>query len=118
MHRLTWEPEARRVRVEFNGETVVDTERAHVLREGKLPPVYYVPLEDVRSELLEKTDHSTTCPFKGDASYWSIVAGDKRAENALWAYEAPIENAPFLKGYGAFYVDRVDEFVVDGEPVT
>ena len=109
-HTLIWEPEPKEVRVVLNGATVAETSEAHVLREGKLPPVHYVPLKDIRSEYLERTDHSTTCPFKGDASYWSIVVGDRREENVLWAYEEPIEDAAFLKGYAAFYTDRVDEF--------
>ena len=109
-HRLQWESDPSHVRVEFNGETIVDTDGAHVLREGRLPPVFYVPLEDVRGDLLERTAHSSVCPFKGRASYWSIVVGDRRAENALWAYEDPIDEAPYLRGYGAFYEDRVDSF--------
>ena len=110
-HSLTWDPEPQKVRVVLNGETVAETTDAHILREGKLPPVYYVPLKDVRTEFLERTDHSTTCPFKGNASYWSIVVGDRREENALWTYEDPFGEVSYLKGYGAFYVDRMDDFI-------
>ena len=110
-HTLVWDPEPRPVRVVLNGVTVAETSEAHVLREGPIPPVYYVPLADIKSEYLERTDHSTMCPFKGDASYWTIVVGDRREENALWAYEDPIEDASYLKGYGAFYVDRMDDFI-------
>lgn len=107
-HTLEWEPANKHVRVEFAGTTIVDTDAAYVLNETGIPPVYYVPLSDVRAEFLERTDHSTNCPFKGDASYWSVVVGDERAENALWGYEDPIENARYLQGYGAFYTNRVD----------
>ena len=106
-HTLTWEPQSEKVRVELNGEVIAETDNAHVLKEGPLPPVLYIPLADIRAECLERTDHSTHCPFKGDASYWNVVVGDVREENVLWAYEDPIENAPYLKGYGAFYPDRV-----------
>ena len=109
-HRLRWEPADKRVRVDFAGETIVETDGAHVLYETGLPPVYYVPLADIGDQYLEPTDHSTRCQFKGQASYWSVVVGDKRAENALWGYKDPIEGAEYLKGFGAFYSDRVEIF--------
>ena len=112
-HRLELDPRPRRVRVVLNGETIVETDRARVLREGRLPPVHYVPVADIRSEFLHRSEHSTTCPFKGEASYWTIVVGDRREENVLWAYEDPIEDADYLKGLAAFYRDRVDEFVAE-----
>ena len=106
-HELKWEPAGRRVTAELAGTVVAASDDAFVLHEGRLPPVFYFPLQDINAEVLERTDHSSHCPFKGDASYWSVVVDGTRAENALWAYENPIENAPYLKGYGAFYTDRV-----------
>ena len=107
VHELVWEPAGRIVRAELAGTKIAESDGAFVLREGRLPPVVYFPLKDIRAEVLERTDHSTHCPFKGDASYWTVVVDGDRAENVLWAYENPIENAPYLQGYGAFYADRV-----------
>jgi uncharacterized protein (DUF427 family) len=112
-HQLVFEEDRHKVRVIVDGETIVETADARILREGSLPPVHYVPLEHVNGEFLEQTDHTTTCPFKGEASYWSIVVGDRRVKNAMWAYEDPIENASYLKGYGAFYVNLVDDYLID-----
>ena len=107
-HELRWEPAGQRVHVQFAGTKIAETDGAHVLHETGLPPVYYVPLADIGDEFLERTDHSTRCPFKGQASYWSVIVDDARADNALWAYENPIDNAPYLKGFGAFYSNKVE----------
>src|SRR3546814_7012642 len=71
-------------------------------------PVYYFPREDVRMDLLARTDHRTRCPYKGDASYWTLRAGDRRIENAVWSYKQPITGAEAIEGRLAFYWDRVD----------
>ncbi len=104
------------VEVRFNGVTVARTSRPLVLAESNLPPVYYVPLEDVDQSLLTETDHVSRCPFKGEARYWSITVGDRAAENAVWNYPTPIPEQEALSNYVAFYPGRVDEFLVNGQP--
>lgn len=88
-HSVMLEAGPSRVRVMFNGETIADSRSALTLRETNYPPVYYIPMADIRADAIEPTDHSSYCPFKGEASYWSVVAGGKRAENAIWAYQQP-----------------------------
>ena len=83
-HRLFLHPFPRRVRARFADETVLDSTRGALLHESQILPRLYVPLEDLRADLLERTDHATHCPFKGDASYWSVRVGDRVAENAVW----------------------------------
>src|SRR5262249_16419333 len=97
-HRLFLHPFPRRVRAPCAGETVLDSTPGALLHESNILPRLYVPLEDVRGDLLERTDHSTHCPFKGDASYWSVRVGDLVAENAVWTYEEPIATAAWLRG--------------------
>jgi uncharacterized protein (DUF427 family) len=108
-----------RVRVRFGGETVADTKSALLLKEQGHRPVYYVPLADVRADLISPTNHSSFCPRKGTASYWTINTsdGDRVAENAMWGYPDPIPSCPDISGYVAFYRDRVDEILVDDEAV-
>jgi uncharacterized protein (DUF427 family) len=114
-HRITVSEPVVVVRVEVDGVLVADTARARVLREGALPARYYVPRDDVRMELLVSTEHSTTCPFKGDASYWTLELDDTRHENIVWSYEEPIASLPEIAGLVCFYNERVG-LVVDGEP--
>ncbi len=117
-HRIFFEDYPRRMRAILGGETVIDTVRGKLLYESSLPPVLYVPLEDVRQDLLEPTDHTTHCPFKGDAAYWTVRAGGRTAENAIWGYPEPIETAPWLEGYAAAYWDRMDEWYEESERLT
>jgi uncharacterized protein (DUF427 family) len=114
-HRITVSEPVVRVRVEVDGVVVAETQRARVLREGALPPRYYVPRDDVLMELLVRTEHATNCPFKGDASYWTLELDDARHENIVWSYEEPIDSLPEIAGLLCFYDERV-ELVVDGEP--
>jgi len=111
------EPCPRRLRVFVGGEVVADTRRAVYLFETRHVPVYYLPVEDVRSDFLEATDHSSRCPFKGDASYWSVVVGDRRIDNAIWGYRHPIDGCPDISGYVAFFWDRVDAWFEEDEEV-
>ena len=106
-HPITIEPNARRVRVVFNGETVADSADALTLREASLAPVFYFPREDVNMALLERTSRSTHCPYKGDAAYYSIRAGGRTAENAVWSYEQPYPAVAAIAGRLAFYRERV-----------
>jgi uncharacterized protein (DUF427 family) len=116
-HTLYFEDSPRRVRVVFNGETVADSNRVKLMHETGLLPIYYFPEEDVRSELLEESDHTTHCPFKGDASYWSVRVGERVADNALWGYPEPLEDAPPLAGYVAFYWNKMDHWYEEDEEV-
>jgi adenylate cyclase len=106
-HWIRFEPSQKRVRVEFNGARIADSARALVLHETRLAPAYYFPVEDVRRDLLARTGHRTHCPFKGNASYWSVKVGDRVAENAAWAYEEPYRDAEPIRGYLSFYRDKV-----------
>lgn len=107
-----------RVRVLFNGVTVADSGRAMEMREGRYPPVYYLPREDVRMGLLRRTGHRSHCAYKGDASYWTLRVGEREAENAVWSYEDPFDQVAQIKDYLAFYQDRVDAIQVDRPAIT
>ncbi|CAJ0779787.1 hypothetical protein LMG19083_00581 [Ralstonia psammae] len=106
-HPITVESNPRRVTVSLNGFTIADTRLARTLREASYPPVQYIPRDDVRMNNLERTQHHTHCPYKGEASYYTIVAADVRAENAVWTYEQPKPVAREVAGYLAFYPDKV-----------
>ena len=116
-HALYLEDSPRRVRVMFNGETVADSRRVKLLHEAGLLPVYYFPEEDVRMDLFEESDHTTHCPFKGDASYWSVRVGDRIVENCAWGYPEPLEGAPPLSGLIAFYWRMMGAWYEEGEQV-
>ncbi|CAJ0785242.1 DUF427 domain-containing protein [Ralstonia chuxiongensis] len=106
-HPITVESNPRRVTVTLNGFTIASTHLARTLREASYPPVQYIPRDDVQMNLLERTQHHTHCPYKGDASYYTIVAGDVRVDNAVWTYEQPKPVAREVTGYLAFYPDKV-----------
>ncbi|WP_232778598.1 DUF427 domain-containing protein [Carbonactinospora thermoautotrophica] len=116
-HLLYFEDCPRRVRAVFAGETVADSRRVKLLHETGLTPVYYFPIEDVRTDLLVPSQLRTRCPVKGEASYWSVVVGDRTAPDAVWAYEQPLESAAWLAGYVAFYWDRMDAWYEEDEQV-
>jgi uncharacterized protein (DUF427 family) len=116
-HTLYFEDSPRRVRVMFGGETIADSKRAKLLHETGHLPVYYFPEEDIRMDLLERSDHTTYCPFKGDASYWSVRVGNRVSENAVWSYPEPIDSAPPLAGYLAFYWNKMDAWYEEDEEV-
>jgi len=107
-YSIKLEPNERRVSVRFNGEVIADSGRAQTLLETRLPPVIYLPREDVRMNFLEPSAHITHCPFKGNASYWHLVVGDKRVENAVWSYEDPMPEVSGIRGLIAFYTDKID----------
>jgi uncharacterized protein (DUF427 family) len=108
-HPITITLATERVRVTFNGEVVADTSRALVLQEAAYKPVYYIPREDARMALFARTAHATHCPYKGDASYYTIKVGDRSAENAIWSYETPFPAIAEIAGHLAFYPNRVDK---------
>jgi uncharacterized protein (DUF427 family) len=107
-HPITITAAPCRVRVTFAGRVVADTMRALSLAEASYPPVMYIPREDVDLAAFERTDHNTRCPYKGEASYYSIHAGERTARNALWSYEQPLAAVSAIAGYMAFYPDRVE----------
>jgi uncharacterized protein (DUF427 family) len=107
-HPITIEPNPARVIVRLAGLIVADTTDALTLHERNHDPVFYIPRKDVDMDRLERTAHSTYCPYKGDASYYSIPAGGARATNAAWSYEEPFEAMAPIKDHLAFYSDRVD----------
>ena len=114
---LAVEPVAETIRVDFGGQTIAQSDRALRLRESRMVPVYYLPVEDVRMEYLTKSDLTTLCPFKGTASYWSIQVNGKKSDDAAWAYENPDPNVADLKGYISFYWNRMDQWYADGEKI-
>ena len=96
------------VRVTFAGKVVAESRHALALREAAYPAVQYIPRADVRMELLHPTSHASHCPYKGDASYYSIEADGRTAANAVWSYEKPFPAMAEITGHLAFYPDRVD----------
>ena len=100
-------PAGARVRVTFNGEVIADSRDALVLEEGGYPPVYYLPRKDVKMERLIRTSHTSHCPHKGDATYFSLCNGPT-ARNAVWSYERPLEQVKPIRDHLAFYRDKVD----------
>jgi len=116
-HLLYFEDSPRRVRVMFNGETVADSQQVKLMHEAGLLPVYYFPQEDVRMDLLEESDHTTYCPFKGEATYCSVRVGDSVAENAVWGYPEPIDSCPPIASHLAFYWHKMDHWYEEDEEV-
>jgi len=107
-HPITIVPTAARVRVLLGGRVIADTRHALTLSEAAYPGVQYIPRADVDMALLERTDHATYCPYKGDCAYYSIPAGGPRSANAVWTYEAPYDAVAAIRNHLAFYPDRVD----------
>jgi uncharacterized protein (DUF427 family) len=107
-HPITITPNPRRVRVRFNGKVVADTQSALTLAEANLPAVQYIPRADADMSAFVPTDHKTYCPFKGDASYFTLVVDGKRAENAVWTYVEPYPAVSLIESHLAFYPNRVD----------
>jgi uncharacterized protein (DUF427 family) len=111
-HPITIEPNSAHIVVSLGGQVIADTRNSLTLKEASYPGVHYIPRADVNMALLSRTDHASYCPFKGDASYFSIPSGGDRSVNAVWTYEAPYEAVAAIKDYVAFYPDRVDSIVV------
>jgi uncharacterized protein (DUF427 family) len=106
--RIQIRPNAHRVRVIHQGITVADTTEALTLSEAGLPDMLYIPRADVNTARLERSTHTSHCPYKGDASYFHLRTEDGLVENAVWSYEAPLEEVKQIKEYLAFYASRVD----------
>jgi uncharacterized protein (DUF427 family) len=113
-HKITITPAQLHVEVTVDGVKVAESDRPVLLDETGLPTRYYLPSADVRTDLLRASSRHTTCPFKGEASYWSVAVGDEVHEDLVWSYQQPIPEAEGITGLMCFYNDRV-ELVVDGE---
>lgn len=111
-HTITLEPLGRRVTVSADGIELAASDDALLMREGRYPPVVYIPFGGISFDRLVRTGSSTHCPFKGDASYWRVDGGDA-GPDVMWSYEAPFDEMTEIKGYAAFYSDRVTMKVDD-----
>ncbi len=107
-HPITITPNLKRVRVLFHGTVIADTKQALTLKEASYPAVQYIPRADVAMDLLKPTTHASHCPYKGDASYFTVAVNGKTAENAVWSYEQPFPAMADIAGHLAFYPSRVD----------
>jgi uncharacterized protein (DUF427 family) len=114
-HRVDVRASTREVRVLFANETIAVTRRALFLFETDMPVRFYIPLDDVRTEFLVPTKKVTVCPYKGQASYWSLRVDGQQAEDAVWAYKDPLPECPRIKGYFCFYPEKA-RLAVEGEP--
>jgi uncharacterized protein (DUF427 family) len=109
-HRIITHPSNVRVQVVFRGQVIADTRDAIALEEASYPVVYYVPRKDVKMDRLVRASHTTYCPFKGRASYFSLANGP---DNAAWSYEQPYDEVSVIKDLLAFYPDKVDSIAVE-----
>ena len=107
-HPITITPSSKRVRVTFAGKTIADSTRALSLKEARYPAINYIPRADTDMSALERTDHASHCPYKGDAGYFTISVDGRSAANAVWTYEQPYPAVAEIKDHLAFYPDRVD----------
>ena len=114
-HRITTQPAGTRVRVTFSGEVIADSREAVRMDEGSYPAVYYLPRKDVKVQRLVRTTHTTYCPFKGHASYYTLSSGARSAENAVWSYETPYDEMSAIKELLAFCPDKVDSITASRE---
>ena len=116
-HPIMLEPARRRWRAYFNHHVIADTDDALILHEADLPPVVYFPRRDVAMEYMGRTDHRTHCPYKGDASYYTLTMGGEVAENVAWSYEDPADAVGPIGARIAFYPNRVEVYSVDDAAV-
>ena len=106
--QITIAPNPNRVIVRLDGAVIADSTRALVMRAPGTADQQYIPREDVNMTRLQRTTHHTHCPYKGDASYWTIQGQGRVVENGVWSYETPLASMTPIAGYLAFYQDRVD----------
>ncbi len=102
---------SRRVQVEIDGVTVADSDSPRILFETGLPPRYYLPLSDIRTDLLRPSSTATHCPYKGTAGYWSVDTGQALHEDVVWIYRTPLPESQKIAGLAAFYDEKVDVFI-------
>ena len=115
-HPIRIERNPARVTVTVDGQVIADTSDALTLWEANYPPVHYIPLRDVVAGMVQPTDHYTYCPYKGDCSYYTVLVGGPRTDNAVWAYDADYEAVAAIRGHVAFYPNRVD--IAEAVPTT
>ena len=115
---ITIYPSPKRVRAMLGGEAIADSTTTLLLLEAGCNPVYYFPREDVQLEKLGRSDQRSHCPHKGDARYWTVEAGGKRAADAAWSYEAPTDEVAAIAKYIAFQFDRMDSWYEEDEKIT
>jgi uncharacterized protein (DUF427 family) len=108
-HPISIEANPSRVVIKIGGKIIADTSASLTLREASYPPVQYIPRRDVDMTALTRSEHTSYCPYKGDASYYDVPVGGDRSRNAVWTYEDPFEAMAQIRDYVAFYPDRVDE---------
>lgn len=111
------EDSTKQIQVVFGGEVIADTRRARRVLETSHPPVYYIPLADIKSEFLTRTSRSTFCEWKGQATYYTVKVGDKETRDAAWFYPEPTRAFAAIKDYVAFYPSKMEACYVDGERV-
>ena len=114
-HPITIEHNPARITITVAGHVVANTRNALTLREASYPPVQYIPRADVDMSLLERTQHTTYCPYKGDCSYYSIPSGGAKSANAVWTYEEAYPAVAAINGHLAFYPDRVGKIEIHKE---
>ena len=114
-HPITITPNHNRVVVLVDGKVVADTRNALTLQESTYPPVQYIPLADVDESVLERTETQSYCPYKGDASYYSIPLGGEKATDAVWEYREPRDAVAAIKGHVAFWPGRVDAIDIEAD---
>lgn len=114
-HGIELHDEPRTVEVSVDGVVVASSQRAVVLDETGLPPRYYLPPEDVHAGLIEATPTETVCPFKGQASYWSVRTPAGEHRDVAWSYATPLEGVAGIAGFICFYAERTDH-TIDGTP--
>lgn len=112
-HPIEIESAPRRMRVRYMHHIIADSDDVLVLREAELAPVFYFPTEDIEMGYFARTDRMTHCPFKGDATYYTILIHGEFAENAAWSYEEPFPAMGRIAGRIAFYPDKVSIYEVD-----
>ncbi len=110
-HTITVNPAGHHVVISVDGVKLAESDTALVLEETGMPARYYLPREDVRTEYLQATDTHTTCPFKGEASYWSVQVGDQVHKDLVWSYPEPIPSVAPIAGLLCFYAERVEQQV-------
>lgn len=111
-HPIDISPTAGTVTVTVAGVTIASSSNALSLREASYPAVQYIPRADVDMSQLEPSDHESYCPYKGEATYYSIPAGGERSVNAVWTYETPYDAVSAIADHVAFYPDRVDAITI------
>lgn len=117
MNQVLVEPSPKRFRVWFGDTLIADTVGAKLLFEAGYQPVIYFPQADLAMDRLQPTAHTTHCPYKGDASYWTVSAGGKQAENAAWAYKTPLPGVADIAGYISFYWKMMDRWMEEDSPL-